>query len=422
MITWAKLRGSQIGRKNFETIVTFGYSPIKESIRPAMTRISALRRLLRDIRGTTLVLIALTMSALIGFTGLGVETGLWYAIKVQNQSAADLAASSGAYELAASQPYLDICEMAKRDATRNGFTFNSFTCPTSTPGCSNPSAGQMCVNAPPTNGTFANQVNAVEVILAQQQNALFASLFIPNVTILTRAVAYYTTVAETCMLALGTTGTDLDMRGNSSIVMPGCAFADNSIDKDSISIKGNVSITAQAISTVGNYSTSGASFNISGPIFVNSAPVVDPYANVSVGALPPGSCSPDPNINGPVPPNLDPGLYCALTINAGANVHLNHGVYYLVGTAGKKGGPGDLTISGGTVNGSDVTIVLTAGTGVPAAGSINISGGTVTLSAPGPGAGLLPPSPSASQGLLIYQDPTKTVAGSSNSITGGANI
>ena len=55
----------------------------------------------RDQRGITAVLVALTLVALIGFTGLGVDAGWWYTIKRQNQSAADAAALSAAYEIIA---------------------------------------------------------------------------------------------------------------------------------------------------------------------------------------------------------------------------------------------------------------------------------------------------------------------------------
>ena len=174
--------------------------------------------LANDTRGVTLPLVAASITALIGFTGLGVETGLWYAIKRQNQSAADVAALSGAFELleaqgsslTATQIYENICGFAKRDATRNGFTFLSFTCPTSTPACTSPSSGQMCANNPPaTAGTpnFGN-TNAVEVILAQQQNALFASLSLAKVTIDTRAVAVISVLDQACVLALDPTATD----------------------------------------------------------------------------------------------------------------------------------------------------------------------------------------------------------------------
>jgi Flp pilus assembly protein TadG len=44
------------------------------------------RRLWHDTRGFTAVFLALTLSVLIGFSALGVETGLWYLIKRVNQS------------------------------------------------------------------------------------------------------------------------------------------------------------------------------------------------------------------------------------------------------------------------------------------------------------------------------------------------
>ena len=162
---------------------------------------------------------ALTLTALSGLAGLGVETGLWYMIKRQNQSAADIAALSGALELytwqaqgqTAAATYPDICGFAQREATRNGFAFQSYSCPASTPGCTSPSSGQMCANNPPVLGAYAGNSNAVEVILAQQQNALFASLSLPNVSINTRAVAAILPSEgdQACVLALGSTGTDI---------------------------------------------------------------------------------------------------------------------------------------------------------------------------------------------------------------------
>jgi Flp pilus assembly protein TadG len=143
------------------------------------------RRLLHDNRGVTLVLFALAATVLLGVTALGVETGLWYAVKRQDQSAADAAALSGAYERAAGQPYSQICGQAKHDAAANGFTFQSYSCPNSSPACTSPSSGQMCANNPPVIGSYDDK--AVEVILNRQQNTYLANLFLPSVTISTRA-------------------------------------------------------------------------------------------------------------------------------------------------------------------------------------------------------------------------------------------
>ena len=71
------------------------------------------QRFVHDRRGVTAVFVALAATVLIGFVGLGAETGLWYALKRQDQSAADAAAISGAYEVAAGQAYSDICALAK---------------------------------------------------------------------------------------------------------------------------------------------------------------------------------------------------------------------------------------------------------------------------------------------------------------------
>ena len=217
-------------------------------------------RLASDTRGVTLPLVAAAITALIGFTGLGVETGLWYMIKRYNQSAADVGALSGIMELAAGKTYSDICSLAELAAKANGFTFVSFTCPASSPGCTSPATGQMCANNPPkTPGTpNFNNANAVEVILAQTQSTFFANLFLPSVTINTRAVAAFETFS-TCMVALSTTGTDLQYKGggHGSLNIPNCAFASNSSDPKSIDLRGNFDITAAAIDTDGGYSIKG---------------------------------------------------------------------------------------------------------------------------------------------------------------------
>ena len=126
-----------------------------------------LERFARDTCGVTLALVALAASALIGFTGLGVETGLWYAIKRQNQAAADEAALSGAMEVAAAKP--DVTAQAICTARWNGFDSS-----VAFPPCPNALAGAT-VNNPPASGTYSGNNSYVEVILSQQQSAFFAN-------------------------------------------------------------------------------------------------------------------------------------------------------------------------------------------------------------------------------------------------------
>src|SRR5260370_39663010 len=58
-------------------------------------------RIFRDRTGATATIVAIALSGLIGMRALGVETGVWFAIKLQNQSAADFAAISAAYQVIA---------------------------------------------------------------------------------------------------------------------------------------------------------------------------------------------------------------------------------------------------------------------------------------------------------------------------------
>ena len=58
-------------------------------------------RCLRDRRGASAILLGIALPVLVGFVGLGVETGIWYLEKRELQEAADSAALAGAREFAA---------------------------------------------------------------------------------------------------------------------------------------------------------------------------------------------------------------------------------------------------------------------------------------------------------------------------------
>jgi Flp pilus assembly protein TadG len=246
-----------------------------------------------DRRGAAAVLIALAATVLIGFTALGVEAGLWYAIKRQDQSAADAAALSGAYELAAGQTdglstvYADVCAKAQSAAAGDSFTFQpSYACPTASPGLTNPSPGTMYVNNPPVTGPSKGDNTAVEVFLSQQQKTFLADIVSPkltSVTIGTRAVAKATPASLVCDLAVGTTpGTDITVQGSANINLDGCGLAANSSDgknSPSISFGGgnNDVLNASWFQTVGSYNA-GGNPQINVPTKLTySAPVTDPY-------------------------------------------------------------------------------------------------------------------------------------------------
>lgn len=397
-----------------------------------MTIKRASQRLLRDTCGTVLILFAVALSMLIGIVGLGVEAGLWFAIKRHNQTAADIAAISGAleldagqgYGLSASAIYPDICALAKSDATTNGFTFASFTCPTTSPGCTNPASGQMCANNPPklSGSPNLNNPNAVEVILNQQQSALLASLLLPNVQIATRAVAVIKKFDQSCLLALGTTGTDVYMQGAAGVKIcldpsgnctsPGnCSIAANSSGASAVDIStGNPTLTADTIVTPGGINgLNDTNLSLTSSAMTGSAPVVDPYASTlthtALQAGMPTTCTPQPSGNAVYTADV---RFCGSSPKFIALDIKNQTIDFQPPASGHLTvwlTDGDLVIDANgvlecttcSINNKGITIIFTESTGGIVGGvSMQSNGAIDSLNAPNTG---------SFPGVLIAQDP-----------------
>ena len=383
-----------------------------------MPSLKASRLLWHDARGITLPLVALTLSALIGFTGLAVETGLWYAIKRQNQSAADVAALSGAFELLAVQSYPDICGFAQRDAQRNNFTFTSFTCPASSPGCTSPLSGQMCANSPPkTPGTLNfNNSNAVEVILAQQENALFASLFLPNVTIITRAVAVISVLDQSCILALDPSASNaIFIKGNPTLNEPNCSLVADSNSSSAIHLQGSATINADTLVTAGGVTTTGnPSFNLKYPAHTNAPVVPDPYASTLTHAFlttgMPATCTPPPTpVAGVTTYSANSRICGGLSIQ-NQTVNLSPGTYWVT--------DGDLALQANGVlectacnptTGAGITIIFTIVTGTTV-GTFT-GGANSAVGNPPTAPNFNAPNSGTFKGLLFVQDSNGLPAG-----------
>ena len=429
--------------------------------------VALIPRLLHDRRGVSVVLIAIAFPALIGFTALGVEVGLWYALKRQDQNAADAAALSGAYERAAGQAYSDICALVERDAASNGFPFQSYTCPNSSPGCTNPSSGQMCANNPPVSGASAGDDKAVEVYLSRQQNTFFANLFTPSVTISTRAVAKVNLAGLTCDLALATSGTDISVQGSATINLTGCGMAANSSDPASISFGGgsNDTLNASWFQTVGDFSSNGSPVLNVPTKLTYTAPVQDPYQcnPPQIGCAgkilyPSQSATTPVNSTSPcypwtgAPTTLQPGLYgkssgshkCSdgsgsssppMDFASGTTTTLCPGVYYL---DGEDGHGSSFYVHGGTVNmgtagtggcpsnGMNGVMIIALSLSGTKGGGFNFQSGTVALSAPTSRISstcTLGTSPCIPSGILFYQDPADADTSKAGSgLTGDSTI
>jgi hypothetical protein len=173
----------------------------------------SLLRLRRDQRGVTAVIVALTLPVLFAFGALAINSGLWFTIKRENQSAADAAAISAAYELMAGN--IDVTNNlipAATEAaapTQNGYAGSVLTACTTGGTCCLESIPLSEVCYPYTDSLLdiefgAGKYQAVAVTLVQSQGSLFAFAPLTSATIATKAVGVIKVFDNPCMLALGT--------------------------------------------------------------------------------------------------------------------------------------------------------------------------------------------------------------------------
>src|SRR6516162_6579176 len=101
-----------------------GPGPLKTPLRLVRSLLGAIAPILNDDRGVSAAIVAIALPSLIGLGALGVETGAWFTTKLRNQSGADAAAISAAYEVLAGKTNVadDLIPAAGEAAARNGYS------------------------------------------------------------------------------------------------------------------------------------------------------------------------------------------------------------------------------------------------------------------------------------------------------------
>jgi Flp pilus assembly protein TadG len=237
-----------------------------------MTSLSgAIARIFHDNSGASAALVAIALPALIGFGALSAETGVWFTIKLQNQSAADAAAISAAYEIIGGKTNIttNLTPAASEAATRNSYNGSA-----------------PAVIYPYTDAVVSN---GITVTLHQTQRALLAAMFLSDVTISTQAVAVIEVLDSPCILALATDSTGIEVAADTALDMPNCSAAANSVSASAIALHDSTSsVTAATLVTAGEVSFEGTlidptapppKFVLTSPAMVGAPSVVDPYAS-----------------------------------------------------------------------------------------------------------------------------------------------
>lgn len=361
------------------------------------------RDFLSDRRGAVTIIAALLATVLIGFGGLAVETGFWYAQKRQLQTQADAAALSGAYELLQGSPNAQA--WAQRDAVLNGAPASAVD----TSGCS---------------GT-----TSCRVVVTRTQNTLLASAFLPSVTIKAAAQADVVTAPQivTCIYALATGSGVVTLSGTASFTMRNCMLAvPNSSDSKSVNISGATTVDLGALWTHGGYNVNGSpnvTLETSAVTYAPTASIPgDPYVGnlptipTNLGAIQ-TPCTSSTNPPGGILNTVTPwnsssggGYWSALSVGTAKtcshirSVTLTPGLYFFGG--GDNNTPAIDVASSVTISCPTCTCTGTSGVTIiilPSSnkeGGVSIaSGATVSLCAPTRAIN----RSSIPAGLLIYQ-------------------
>ena len=393
-------------------------------------------KLARDDRGATAIMLAIALSSIVGFAGLGSEVAGWYYTTRAMQGAASSAAASAAAELAAATVGGSSISNDQLQHTGKAVSATfSFT-----DGVSNTT---VTVNHPPTTTTGLNSSSCdsrlsgfncyVEVVISQPQTALLSALFMSiGPTITSRAVALANTAAADtgCVIALDRKASRaLQSSGSGNLTFTACSLYDNSNASDGLYVGGSGSITAQSAYVVGNVN---GSVSTTGGTHTGVNPTLDPYANVAVPTSSTNCNGWNGNGNSSLhvttnnsPAILSPataGGTCALPndvkVDAGATVVFCPGVYVFNsgGSLLMQGSSTLLAPPTATTNPAisaacvgdltgGVTIVF-SNTGGSSPGVANIGGGaTVNLTAPTTG---------ATAGIALFQSRTGCTGNGNN--------
>lgn len=372
-------------------------------IEPATRLAGAVRRFARDTGGGVMIWTGVGMPVILGISGLGLDSALWYLERRVMQSAVDTAAISAALAKAGGGDSDEI-----NAAVAKALTDNKFTLITS---------DSLEVNIPPSTGPNTGNSTAVEIVI-RRKATLFLSQLIHTkpVHIRTRAVAGAVPVGKHCIVALDDTADSAVLFTGTADADIACGVASNSKSDRAIHVGGKAVLKADPAQAYGDiYVEGSATLQTVHPPQPHSPRVPDPFGpdgrNLQMPLMA-GVCTPAPDLSGTSGTiNLEPGHYCGDFLIENKTVDLAPGVYII--------DEGDLRVKAGSVvTGDGVTFILT-GTNPSQVGVFEItSNSQFNVSAPTSG---------DYAGIVLYTDQqANSNDGSGNPFTnylyGGASL
>ena len=340
----------------------------------------SLRRFAQDTSGGIMIWTGLGLPVILGVSGLGLDTALWYLERRVMQSAVDSAAISAALTKASGGDATAINAAVAKALAASKFTVKA--------------SDVLTVNVPPQSGPNTADTTAVELLFKRSPN-LFLAQFVEFGTIFirTRAVAGAVVVGKHCIVALDKTSDSAVLFTGTADADIACGVASNSNSNRAIHIGGKAVLKADPAQAKGDiYVEGSATLQTVHPPQPHSPPVPDPFGPEGRDLQLPltGACTPSPDLSGSSGTvNLTPGHYCGDLLIENKNVTLAPGTYIIE--------DGDLSIKAGSVvTGDGVTFVF-KGSNQAKVGTFEFtSNSQVNITAPTTG---------EYAGILIFEDP-----------------
>ena len=349
-------------------------------------------------RGSVAVHIGLMVIAIIGMAALGSEIVLVLYKHRQMQMVADAAALSASTALSKGFP-ADLNVEARAIAAEAGFV-------------NGVGGTTVTLNHPPLSGALAGNSQAVEVIVAQPQTLYMASVFGSGIfNVGARSVAKAGAGTGCVLQLLAGRNPGVNISNGATVTMTQCGLSVDATGAQALKVTGAAVLNAQSVSVSGQTEiTNGASINATDGVKNLQPAVADPYAGVTMPAMPAGCDFTTKTYahSATTQALLTPGsVYCnGLAFTNDAIVTMAAGIYYIDRGAFAIGGATKVTATG-------VTIVLTSSTGAGYAWTTIGNGANVTMSAPTTG---------ATAGIVFFGDRRAPITTSANDFGGGAAI
>jgi Flp pilus assembly protein TadG len=342
------------------------FQPPISSARCLSTLIVQLSRFRRDCRGSIAALLGICAIPFICVVGASVDYSRASSGKTAMQGAADATALALAKQIQAGTSGLEAQPAFNANFTR----------------------GDVRIASVGSNVTSSASGSTVTVYASGSiQTAFMRIAGFPSISLQATSTAAVQTGTTGCVLALDTQADNaVTMGGSTNVSLNDCSVYSNSQSASALSVSGSATLSAESIGAVGGISVTSSNVTTSEGIEPHLQGLSDPYADVQMPSF--GGCTQN-NLSVKTTATIDPGVYCnGISVNAGATLTLNPGVYFIDrGTFSVNGG--------GTVNGTGVTLVFTSSTGNNW-GNLTINGNAVV--------NLTSPIAGTTAGLVIFGD------------------